>query len=238
MPCRRYQVYHGADPGQDNPQITAAAAMPAQQWVFVLLVQAGGTATLVLDTGRGPVVAAQGPVEPPRRLLRSSNLVGQSNWAGDAMFRGRVRGLAVWDRALDRAEWAAYASWSFETGTVPVSGLLSLCRQPSPPPPPVPAPAIRVNASQPAAVVPAELLGLDLEFTRHDIWEVGEAGNESLPPSPLLNGAFILRRLDCHRDAMPTPHRRIIVGPTFADLFCLATFHPSPDAVCCRLPRA
>ena len=107
-------------------------------------------------------------VRVPAHVARESNLVGKSNWPGDAPFVGQIRDLRVFDRALTMDELTSLTTVS--------SGEASLCRSiPPPPPPPPPAPpmaaSFALDVKNTTATIGRELYGNDLEFTRHDIFE-------------------------------------------------------------------
>eukprot|EP00911_Craspedida_sp_UC1_P000382 UC1_evm1s293 len=112
-------------------------------------------------------VAKSANMHPPNNVLRTSNLAGQSNWAADGLYQGQIGGLALWNRALNAKEIWSYANYSFDRrrhyypiSTTTTSTVISYYSS---------------SSSFPVAsdlmAVPRELLGLDLEFTRHDIWE-------------------------------------------------------------------
>ena len=66
-------------------------------------------------------LVASGPVDPPRRLLRTLNWIAQSDWSADQLFAGSIANVSIWDRALLNSEW------NTTTGD-PLSGMVGLCQ--------------------------------------------------------------------------------------------------------------
>jgi hypothetical protein len=90
-----------------------------------------------------------------------------SNWPEDAAFDGKIRGVAIYSRALETNELARLG-----TAAAPMSGMVNLCA--AGPPPPAPSPpnhaAFQLNEKNAIGTVDSELYGHDLEFTRHDLF--------------------------------------------------------------------
>jgi len=162
-----YQVYGKAQTPLP-PAVVSKDSIPDAQWVHVVVVQRGAVASMYWrDASGGFALQASGKVNVPANVNRSSNRVGVSNWAADAQLKGAVRGLRIYNRALDAAEVAALGSTK-----PPASGEMDLCATGPPPPPsspPAPA-AFALDVGKTAGVVAPELYGHDLEFTRHDLF--------------------------------------------------------------------
>ncbi len=162
-----YQVYHDVQM-PTPPGIVSTASFPKDRWVRVVAVHHEGTASLYWTNASGALeLQAQGPVDPAANIVRTSNLVGVSNWPADAAFDGKIRGVAIYSRALETNELALVG-----TTTAPISGMVNLCA--AGPPPPAPAPprhaAFHLNEKNAVGTVEPELYGHDLEFTRHDLF--------------------------------------------------------------------
>jgi hypothetical protein len=163
-----YQVYHHVQT-PNPPGIASTAPFPAKRWVRVVAVHSReGTASLYWSNSSGALeLQATGKVDLPAAVERSSNLIGVSNWPADAAFDGQIRGVAIYNRALQKDELAHLGS-----PTASVSGLIDLCAAGPPPPPPTPpkAAAFKLDLSKKNGTVEPELYGHDLEFTRHDLF--------------------------------------------------------------------
>jgi hypothetical protein len=182
---------HQPDDGSSALPLTRAQ-IPEGVWVHVVAVQSGETVSIYWDDLTQPgglELQATGAVNVARMVPRIANKIGVSNWPSDAVFAGKVRGVRIYNRALDSSELHALLA----VGSGPSRGLVDLCMPgpapappkpvpplpPSPPAPPPPDPppsppssaAFALDVTSTGPVISPLLYGHDLEFTRHDLYE-------------------------------------------------------------------
>ena len=167
-----YQVYHTTqtDPitGRAPPSITSKVPAPKGSWFRVAIVHREGMASMYFSSAGGPwELQASGAVDPPANVRRTSNFLGKSNWAADPKFKGQIRSLFAWDRALSTADLATIVR-----DAPPLAGLENLCAAGPAPPSPLPPRSVgfTLDVSKKVGAVTPELYGHDLEFTRHDLF--------------------------------------------------------------------
>eukprot|EP00040_Diaphanoeca_grandis_P035344 m.222056 g.222056 ORF g.222056 m.222056 type:complete len:1073 (+) comp33360_c0_seq3:76-3294(+) len=167
-----YQIYHGDHQLPTPPSINSRDLIPEGVWFVVAIVQSGQTATMFWNLGEGWEVQATGPMPPPSAVVRTSNFVGVSNWAGDAAFSGLISDVWLYTRALSKEE-IYNLDYESPSTTAPVSTGVDICAKgpPLPPPSPPESVSISLDISRVGPVVEPELYGHDLEFTRHDLFE-------------------------------------------------------------------
>eukprot|EP00041_Stephanoeca_diplocostata_P021695 m.509300 g.509300 ORF g.509300 m.509300 type:complete len:855 (-) comp21888_c2_seq22:3947-6511(-) len=191
-----YQVYHGSHQLPTPLSLQSRDVIPMNSWVQVVVVQTSdGVATLYFGNGTAYTVQATGSIAAPANVERTTNYAGVSNWPGDTPFEGMLRQLRVYNRALSSAEVNAlmtapssrslhrsHGAWEPHVGvspTAPVTGLINICSSTPPPPPSGPSVpvSLTLNVTEDALLAPVsrDLLGHDLEFTRHDLFEGLEA---------------------------------------------------------------
>lgn len=88
--------------GGGEQQINAAAALPTNSWVHVAVTLDGQRG--VLYQNGLPVATNNALTIRPWQLLARSNYVGESQFAADPAFNGRVDSLRIFGRALSAAE--------------------------------------------------------------------------------------------------------------------------------------
>ena len=78
-----YQVY-GTTAQPRTPQVKSKWKIPVDQWLHVVVVQQGATATMFWKFNGGDFTEqGKGSVNIPAFVVRQHNLVGRSNWATD-----------------------------------------------------------------------------------------------------------------------------------------------------------
>ena len=183
---RLLKVYVGDSQLPTPPSIESQEPIPTNgDWVHAAVVHyQNGTAGLFFAGQSGWTLQSSGPVLLPKQNVpRESNFIGVSNWAADAPFAGAIANVRVYNRALDGTELEALASEPSPiqtagvtgvtsvtgVGSLPISSAVNLCAKSAPPAPPQ-AVAFSIDPTSTHGVVSQELLGHDLEFTRHDMY--------------------------------------------------------------------
>jgi hypothetical protein len=91
-----------------NEQALEAAAVPSNQWTHVGLTLQGGTMGKLYVNGS--LVASNAITLRPSSINPTLNYLGRSQWAGDALFSGRLDDFQIYNRALSAFEIACLAN--------------------------------------------------------------------------------------------------------------------------------
>jgi hypothetical protein len=91
-----------------NEQALESAPVPSNQWTHVAVSLQGGTTGRLYVNGS---LAASGPITlRPSSINPTINYLGRSQWAGDALFGGRLDDFQIYNRALSDFEIACLAN--------------------------------------------------------------------------------------------------------------------------------
>ncbi len=93
--------------------IEAPSALPVGTWTHVAVTLSGDTATIYVN---GSAVASSSSITiDPSDFKPGANFIGKSQWAGDALFNGRIDDFRVYNHALSAGSVAALAALTPET---------------------------------------------------------------------------------------------------------------------------
>jgi hypothetical protein len=91
------QVYRGGN----RAELLAEGRLKTGEWMHLAgTVDSSGAGVLYVNGEQ----AAAGPLQAPANLARLNNYIGKSNWQTDALFRGKVASVRVYNRALTADE--------------------------------------------------------------------------------------------------------------------------------------
>jgi hypothetical protein len=91
-----------------NEQALETSAVPSNQWTHVAVSLRGGTTGRLYVNGS---LAAYGPITlRPSSINPTINYLGRSQWAGDALFGGRLDDFQIYNRALSDFEIACLSN--------------------------------------------------------------------------------------------------------------------------------
>jgi hypothetical protein len=98
----RFGIKNGSE------QFVEAPGLAAGTWTHVAVTLSGNTATLYVN---GSAVASNPAVTiNPSDFKPGANFIGKSQWAGDALFNGRIDEFRVYNHALAAGAVAALAA--------------------------------------------------------------------------------------------------------------------------------
>lgn len=83
-------------------QTEYSGAFPFKTWVFVTVIQRGNRGEIWKNGIK--LTISSGPMNPACSLMRSQNYFGQSTWAGDEFYHGKMDDIRIYNRALSAAE--------------------------------------------------------------------------------------------------------------------------------------
>ncbi len=103
----RFGIKNGSE------QFVEAPGLAAGTWAHVAVTLGGDTATIYVN---GSAVASSSTITiNPSDFRPGANFIGKSQWAGDALFNGRIDEFRVYNHALSAGDVAALAAQTPET---------------------------------------------------------------------------------------------------------------------------
>src|SRR5260370_37826519 len=84
------QVYNGSSAG--GSVSTSGGALELNKWQYIAATIGADGSAVIYKNGRA---IASGTVNVPNNLVRTSNFIGNSNWAGETPFTGSIDEAAI-----------------------------------------------------------------------------------------------------------------------------------------------
>lgn len=99
----RWVIHSEDDPGGIDTILLSKAKIDVQKWYMLTCVHGGGKAELYLN---GELQASKQIGFKASDLMYDNCYIGKSNWPADALFKGRMDNMAIYNKALTAEEIA------------------------------------------------------------------------------------------------------------------------------------
>jgi hypothetical protein len=82
---------------EDSPRIKASNALEEKKWMYLVATVDGSGNAKIYKNGQ---LIQSGKQNVPKNIERQNNYIGKSNWPGDALFKGQIAEVRIWNVAL------------------------------------------------------------------------------------------------------------------------------------------